>query len=208
MYFIGLFMQKLSRAVLEAFVRLHEKNLIYRSTRLVNWSCTLNSAISDIEVCLLHWTLTVHGCFLRSIFSNSMKVCRTLNQKKLKARDKYHYHFSAKWFFTHKIIGFQHSLRIIRFLSLLLRGLRWWIVLDGITVMSSNSAFCRLVFFFLRPELYTFILVFIRWTKRKLRVEHFWVFQATKRKWSLECLCSLPILSVTQVNAFSWILNL
>lgn len=69
MYFIGLFMQKLSRAVLEAFVRLHEKNLIYRSTRLVNWSCTLNSAISDIEVCLLHWTLTVHGCFLRSIFS-------------------------------------------------------------------------------------------------------------------------------------------
>lgn len=138
----------------------------------------------------------------------SMKVCRTLNQKKLKARDKYHYHFSAKWFFTHKIIGFQHSLRIIRFLSLLLRGLRWWIVLDGITVMSSNSAFCRLVFFFLRPELYTFILVFIRWTKRKLRVEHFWVFQATKRKWSLECLCSLPILSVTQVNAFSWILNL
>ena len=35
----------------EAFVRLHEEGIIYRSTRLVNWSCTLNSAISDIEVC-------------------------------------------------------------------------------------------------------------------------------------------------------------
>lgn len=34
----------------EAFVRLHEEGVIYRSTRLVNWSCTLNSAISDIEV--------------------------------------------------------------------------------------------------------------------------------------------------------------
>ena len=42
--------QKLCRAVTEAFVRLHEKGLIYRSVRLVNWSCTLNSAISDIEV--------------------------------------------------------------------------------------------------------------------------------------------------------------
>lgn len=34
----------------EAFVRLHEKGIIYRSTRLVNWSCALRSAISDIEV--------------------------------------------------------------------------------------------------------------------------------------------------------------
>lgn len=96
MYFIGLFMQKLSRAVLEAFVRLHEKNLIYRSTRLVNWSCTLNSAISDIEVCLLHWTLTVHGCFLRSIFSNSMKVCRTLNQKKIESQRQISLSFLSK----------------------------------------------------------------------------------------------------------------
>uniref|UniRef100_H3B5X3 valine--tRNA ligase n=1 Tax=Latimeria chalumnae TaxID=7897 RepID=H3B5X3_LATCH len=40
---------KLSYAVQEAFVRLHEDGVIYRSTRLVNWSCTLNSAISDIE---------------------------------------------------------------------------------------------------------------------------------------------------------------
>ncbi|XP_051899717.1 valine--tRNA ligase [Pristis pectinata] len=41
---------KLSAAVEEAFVRLHDNGVIYRSTRLVNWSCTLNSAISDIEV--------------------------------------------------------------------------------------------------------------------------------------------------------------
>jgi len=36
--------------VKECFVRLHEEGTIYRSNRLVNWSCTLKSAISDIEV--------------------------------------------------------------------------------------------------------------------------------------------------------------
>ncbi|UYV69234.1 VARS [Cordylochernes scorpioides] len=41
---------KMSKAVREAFIRLHERGLIYRSNRLVNWSCTLRSAISDIEV--------------------------------------------------------------------------------------------------------------------------------------------------------------
>lgn len=42
-------LQKLSYAVQEAFIRMHEEGVIYRSKRLVNWSCTLNSAISDIE---------------------------------------------------------------------------------------------------------------------------------------------------------------
>lgn len=41
---------KMCKAVTEAFVRLHEQGLIYRSKRLINWSCTLRSAISDIEV--------------------------------------------------------------------------------------------------------------------------------------------------------------
>ncbi|XP_039287270.1 valine--tRNA ligase [Nilaparvata lugens] len=41
---------KLCRAVVEAFVRLHDDGDIYRSNRLVNWSCSLKSAISDIEV--------------------------------------------------------------------------------------------------------------------------------------------------------------
>ncbi|XP_055357909.1 valine--tRNA ligase-like [Paramacrobiotus metropolitanus] len=40
----------MSRAVIEAFIRLQEEGLIYRSRRLVNWSCTLKSCISDIEV--------------------------------------------------------------------------------------------------------------------------------------------------------------
>ena len=41
---------KLCKAVLEAFVTMHQDGTIYRSTRLVNWSCTLKFAISDIEV--------------------------------------------------------------------------------------------------------------------------------------------------------------
>uniref|UniRef100_A0AAY4DG87 Valine--tRNA ligase, mitochondrial n=1 Tax=Denticeps clupeoides TaxID=299321 RepID=A0AAY4DG87_9TELE len=39
-----------SRAVTEAFVRLCDSGLIYRSEALVNWSCALGSAISDVEV--------------------------------------------------------------------------------------------------------------------------------------------------------------
>ncbi|XP_050073714.1 valine--tRNA ligase-like [Anopheles maculipalpis] len=39
-----------SVAVKEAFVQLFEKGLIYRDRSLVNWSCTLESAISDVEV--------------------------------------------------------------------------------------------------------------------------------------------------------------
>ncbi|MBK8134040.1 MAG: valine--tRNA ligase [Gammaproteobacteria bacterium] len=39
-----------SRAVREAFVRLHEKGLIYRGQRLVNWDPQLHTAISDLEV--------------------------------------------------------------------------------------------------------------------------------------------------------------
>ncbi|TKR80167.1 hypothetical protein L596_014287 [Steinernema carpocapsae] len=41
---------KMMRCVTEAFITLHEREIIYRSTRLVNWSCALKSAISDIEV--------------------------------------------------------------------------------------------------------------------------------------------------------------
>ena len=40
----------LSKAVVEAFNQFHEKRLLYRATRLGNWSCALKSAISDIEV--------------------------------------------------------------------------------------------------------------------------------------------------------------
>lgn len=38
-------------AVLEAFVRLHDKGLIYRGNYLVNWAPKLQTAVSDLEVC-------------------------------------------------------------------------------------------------------------------------------------------------------------
>lgn len=42
--------EKRSIAVTEAFVRMYEKKLIYRATRLVNWSSALKTALSDLEV--------------------------------------------------------------------------------------------------------------------------------------------------------------
>ena len=40
----------LSEAVLETFVRLHDKGLVYRGRRLVNWDPVLRTAVSDLEV--------------------------------------------------------------------------------------------------------------------------------------------------------------
>ncbi len=40
----------ISRATIEAFVRLHNEGLIYRGKRLVNWDPQLKTAISDLEV--------------------------------------------------------------------------------------------------------------------------------------------------------------
>ena len=39
-----------SRAVIEAFVRLHEEGLIYRDRRLINWCVSCRTALSDLEV--------------------------------------------------------------------------------------------------------------------------------------------------------------
>lgn len=39
-----------SEAVIEAFINLFENDLIYRGDSLVNWSCSLESTISDIEI--------------------------------------------------------------------------------------------------------------------------------------------------------------
>ncbi len=41
---------KMSRAVIEVFVRMHEEGLIYRGKRLVNWDPVLGTAVSDLEV--------------------------------------------------------------------------------------------------------------------------------------------------------------
>ncbi|MBQ1652412.1 MAG: class I tRNA ligase family protein, partial [Bacteroidales bacterium] len=40
----------LSRAVRETFVRLYEKNLIYRGSRMINWCPCCRTSISDAEV--------------------------------------------------------------------------------------------------------------------------------------------------------------
>ena len=42
--------ERMSRAVVEVFVRLHEDGLIYRGKRLVNWDPVLRTAVSDLEV--------------------------------------------------------------------------------------------------------------------------------------------------------------
>ncbi len=41
---------RMSRAVVEVFVQLHEQGLIYRGKRLVNWDPVLGTAVSDLEV--------------------------------------------------------------------------------------------------------------------------------------------------------------
>src|SRR5258708_39784043 len=41
---------RMSRAVIDVFVRLHEQGLIYRGKRLVNWDPELGTALSDLEV--------------------------------------------------------------------------------------------------------------------------------------------------------------
>ena len=42
--------EKLSRVVVDTFVKLYNDGLIYRGTRLVNWDPKLQSAVSDLEV--------------------------------------------------------------------------------------------------------------------------------------------------------------
>nr|XP_045599154.1 valine--tRNA ligase-like [Procambarus clarkii] len=55
----------LSKAVTEAFIQLYDSGLVYRKESLINWCCSLQSAVSDIEVDHLHLTgpteLTVPG---------------------------------------------------------------------------------------------------------------------------------------------------
>lgn len=42
--------KKMSSAVVDVFVKLHEQGLIYRGKRLVNWDPVLGTAVSDLEV--------------------------------------------------------------------------------------------------------------------------------------------------------------
>lgn len=43
-------MQHHTKVVNKAFIKLFDRGLIYRDSTLVNWSCALESVISDIEV--------------------------------------------------------------------------------------------------------------------------------------------------------------
>ncbi len=54
---------KLSNAVNEAFVRFYDNGLLYRANRLVNWSCALRTAISNIEVD----TIEIDGFCMRKV---------------------------------------------------------------------------------------------------------------------------------------------
>lgn len=62
--------EKLNAAVREAFVRFYDQGLIYRDTRLVNWSCALRTAISDIEVD----TIELEGPTLLAVPGHAEKV--------------------------------------------------------------------------------------------------------------------------------------
>ncbi|KAI3740032.1 hypothetical protein L2E82_30449 [Cichorium intybus] len=42
--------EQLSRAVIEAFIKFHEKGLIYQGFYMVNWSPNLQTAVFDLEV--------------------------------------------------------------------------------------------------------------------------------------------------------------
>ena len=42
--------QQRSKAVVEAFCRLHEDGILYRANRLVNWCVRLNTSLSNLEV--------------------------------------------------------------------------------------------------------------------------------------------------------------
>jgi valyl-tRNA synthetase len=42
--------EDMSRAVTEAFVRLHDEGLLYRATRLINWDPAMQTSLSDLEV--------------------------------------------------------------------------------------------------------------------------------------------------------------
>ena len=39
-----------SKSVQEAFIQLYERGILYRSKRMVNWCCALQTAISDVEL--------------------------------------------------------------------------------------------------------------------------------------------------------------
>ena len=60
-------------AVTEAFVRLHERGLIYKGSYLVNWSPNLQTAVSDLEVLLTPLQI---GCLILCAKTHSEYAAR------------------------------------------------------------------------------------------------------------------------------------
>ena len=87
----------MSRAVNEAFIRLFDSGAIYRSKRLVNWSCALRSAISDIEVCLLRM-----NSFILSFASVEFNLAHLAKRCTFKMQAEYLQQSQKSWwlFFT------------------------------------------------------------------------------------------------------------
>jgi valyl-tRNA synthetase len=81
---------KLSKAVIEAFVTFHRDGLIYRDTRLINWSCALESALSDIEVDFL-----------------DLEGRTFLPVPNHKGREKYEFGMITS--FAYKVVGFENE---------------------------------------------------------------------------------------------------
>lgn len=55
-------LQQLSAAVREAFFQMHQKGMIYRANRLVNWCVKLNTTLSNLEVsCASPYLLSIES---------------------------------------------------------------------------------------------------------------------------------------------------
>lgn len=70
-------------AVQEAFVRLHQEGLIYRENRLVNWCCTLHTAVSDIEVGPLPLVIELQSALFMAEFRKATLAVGPFNSKHL-----------------------------------------------------------------------------------------------------------------------------
>ncbi|KAK6915952.1 Aminoacyl-tRNA synthetase, class Ia, partial [Dillenia turbinata] len=71
--------EQLSRAVIEAFVRLHDKGLIYQGSYMVNWSPILQTAVSDLEVEYSEEPGTLYYIRYRVAGGSSGTICGVLS---------------------------------------------------------------------------------------------------------------------------------
>ena len=82
--------EKLSRAVVHSFVKLHQDGLIFRAERLVNWVCKLQTVIADIEVTLtkiiIHCQIYLHLCVF-NLLSTQMDTLELDGPTKVKVPD-------------------------------------------------------------------------------------------------------------------------